>query len=201
MAGGLEDQNQAANRNFENRGGQQKAEGLGEVGASTRRRKEDKIIKGGDRYFELDRGYDKRVYENSCANILRIIATLLAFYAFNALHWWANFALGTTVTETAMYYFIAIFSVTVLFFIGMLISGRSSNRKKMEIEFLRDQISEAHANQEEERKKKEKEEEQRKREMMANEQTLPQRKEEQKMNDQEDDVQRIDADNGDDNQA
>jgi len=92
-------------------------------------------------------------------NLLRILGTFIVFYIFHACHWWACFAIGTTVTETATWYFVGIFVYTVLFFVIMLISGRSSNRKKLFIDYLRDQISEAKAEVDEAIKLEEKERE------------------------------------------
>ena len=36
----------------------------------------------GDRYYPVDESYDKRVYENSFLNWMRIIGTLIAFWIF-----------------------------------------------------------------------------------------------------------------------
>lgn len=104
----------------ENRGrGQQKTE-------STMQREALKA-KVGSRYFKIDAGYDKKVYENTWYNWIFIIIAFIFYYAFNMLHWWANFELGTTETDYAMIYCICIFSVTVLVVFMMLISGGSSN--------------------------------------------------------------------------
>ena len=115
----------------------------------------------GNRYFLIDRGYDKKVYENDFANYVRIILTFIGFYTFNTLHFWACFELGVNAADIAMWYFVAVFTVTVLIGAVMLISGRSSNRKKMRKEFYEEKIEEAKTKKREaeqlERKQRERE--------------------------------------------
>ena len=82
------------------------------------------------------------MYVNSFGNWIRIILTLIAFWAFQAIHWWGVFELGVNWTSILMWYSIAIFVYTV--FVGgvMLISGKHANKKKRHHEFLMDKISE-----------------------------------------------------------
>ena len=96
----------------------------------------------GSRYFKIDAGYDKKVYENTWYNWIIIIVAFSIYYIFNILHWWANFELGTTETDIAMYYCIAIFAVTVCVVISMIISGTISNAKKLRHEFYMEKIGE-----------------------------------------------------------
>ena len=86
--------------------------------------------------------YDKEVYENTCQNWLKIIAMLLFFYLWNALHWWANFALGIHESSTSTWYNIFIFISAVLVISVMLVVGAGVNRKKLTHEFYAEKISE-----------------------------------------------------------
>ncbi len=164
----------------------ERPEPLSKPVSSTQVRAKDKMEKGGNRYFDLDRGYDKRVYENDCMNICRIMLTFVVFYIFNGCHWWACFSIGTTETEMAMWYFVGIFIFTVLFFMGMLCSGRQSNRKKKYIQWLDEQIMEAKLDMEEKDKAEKKKLENEAREKARNkddgfgEGTLPRKEEEEK---------------------
>ena len=104
-----------------------------------------KVLRYGNRYYPVDESYDKRVYVNSFGNWMRIIGTLIVFWAFQAIHWWGVFELGVNWTSILMYYSIAIFLFTVITGAVMLCSGKSANRKKREHEFLVDKISEKKA--------------------------------------------------------
>ena len=100
----------------------------------------------GERYYKPDEGYDKAVYENTTFNHFRIIGTLIFFWLFNGLHWWACFEFGVYNTELYTTYSIVVFSCSVLFGIGMLISGKISNTKKRQYEFLKEIIIERKGN-------------------------------------------------------
>ena len=113
----------------------------------------------GDRYYPVDESYDKRVYENSLLNWFRIIFTLIAFWIFQAIHWWFTFELGINFTSILMYYSFAIFIYTVCVGICMLISGKFANKKKRMVEFLKDRIAEKKAIRLEDENRKKQEEE------------------------------------------
>ena len=49
----------------------------------------------GNRYFTIDEGYDKRVYENDWRNVLIIIAVFTCYYSANIFYWWGMVAFGT----------------------------------------------------------------------------------------------------------
>ena len=95
----------------------------------------------GNRYYPVDESYDKRVYENSVWNYIRIILTLIAFWIFQAIHWWGVFELGTNFTDLLMYYSFAIFGFTIFVGAIMLTSGKYANKKKRQYEYLRDVIA------------------------------------------------------------
>ena len=83
----------------------------------------------GERYFDVDPGYDKRVYISDCKNILVIMAILIVYYGFNIIFWWGMTSFGCAYTDASMWYNVAIFLYTTVFIAGLLISGRYSNRK------------------------------------------------------------------------
>ena len=101
-----------------------------------------KVARYGNRYYPVDESYDKRVYQNSIGNWFRIIFTLIAFWIFQAIHWWGVFELGINWTSTLMWYSIAIFAYTIFVGIILLFSGKYANKKKRHYEFLVDKISE-----------------------------------------------------------
>ena len=71
-------------------------------------------------YFAQDSGYDKAVYENDLNNWFKIVGMLLLFYVFQALHWWANFELGTHEAVASTTYNLLIF-LSALCVIGMML--------------------------------------------------------------------------------
>ena len=113
----------------------------------------------GDRYYEVDHSYDKRVYENSFGNYVRIIITLIAFWIFQSLHWWGVFELGINWSPYLMWYSIGIFTFTIIVGACLLTSGKFANKKKRRHNFLMDKIAELKAKELEEKLKKEQAEE------------------------------------------
>ena len=66
--------------------------------SQTETAKQSKVEREGTRYYPVEAGYDKRVYENTWENYLRIFITLCGFWIFNSLHWWAVFEFGIQYT-------------------------------------------------------------------------------------------------------
>ena len=93
-------------------------------------------------YFAQDAGYDKAVYENDAANWVRIVFTLLGFYVFQGLHWWANFELGIADSVSSSAYNLIIFGTALLVIANMLFFGAKVNKKKLTHEFYVEKISE-----------------------------------------------------------
>ena len=106
--------------------------------------------KQSSRYYKVDDGCDKRVYENTPGNIVRIIATLLFFYLFQCLHWWAVFVFGIYMPWEQTIYQIIVFCCTIFTGILMLISGKFANKKKRYHDFLLERLSEKKSAKEEE---------------------------------------------------
>lgn len=123
----------------------------------TQSAKDSQIAKYGNRYFKVDEGYDKRVYENTWVNYLRIFGTLMFFYAFHIVHWWALFEFGIYNAELFTTYSIIIFAISVVCIAAMLVSGHFANINKKQHEFLQEIITTklADANNEKERKRQE----------------------------------------------
>lgn len=115
------------------------------IDANTQERKASEFARHGNRYYPVDKSYDKRVYENTWGNIAKIIGCLLLFWFFNALHWWAIFSLGIVDTDALVWYSIACFIFTVLFLAGLLTSGKYANATKRKHEFYGEKIAERRA--------------------------------------------------------
>ena len=110
--------------------------------SQTKSAQESYIARVGERYYQADEGYDKRLYENTWFNYGRITLTLIGFWLFNALHWWACFEFGIWATDVFMVYSIIAFCCSIVFGIFMLMSGASSNKIKRHYEFLKIQVQE-----------------------------------------------------------
>lgn len=95
----------------------------------------------GSRYFQVDEGYDKRVYENDWRNVLKIIGVFIIFYGFNVFYWWGLVAFGTAHPEPALWYSVAMFCFAICWIIGMLISGYKANQKLYRYEFYLERIN------------------------------------------------------------
>ena len=127
------------------------------INADTEMRKASMRERFGNRYYPVDASYDKRIYENSWLNIARIVATLLAFWFFNALHWWGVFSLGIVESEILGWYSVGCFIFTVVFLGCLLFSGKFANKLKRQHEYYVDKIAEKRAEENEKATKKEQE--------------------------------------------
>ena len=89
-----------------------------------------------------DRGsYDKEVYENTAGNWVKIVGMLLLFYLWNAMHWWANFALGICNSQGSTIYNLCAFGSAILVITSMIIFGTQVNKLKLTHEFYTEKIS------------------------------------------------------------
>ena len=94
-------------------------------------------------YFSLQNSYDPLVYENTCANYIKILGMLFLFYIVQMLHWFGNYSLGIHFTETCTYYNVCIFASAIVTIGCMLCYGATVNTKKATHEFYAEKISEA----------------------------------------------------------
>lgn len=115
------------------------------INANTQERKASEVARYGNRYYPVDKSYDKRVYENDWCNIFRIIGTLFAFWIVNSLHWWGVFSLGIVASDSLAWYSIGCFFFTVIFLGCLLCSGRVANKLKRQHEFYVEKIAERRA--------------------------------------------------------
>ena len=113
------------------------------------------VARYGERYFKVDESYDKRVYENTVGNYIRIIFTLIFFWVFQSIHWWGVFELGINYTVYLMWYSVAIFLFTIFVGAILLISGKYANRKKRLHTFITDKIAEEKGKEKDRKAKKE----------------------------------------------
>lgn len=86
--------------------------------------------------------YDKEVYENTAGNWVKIVGMLLLFYLWNAMHWWANFALGICNSPGSTIYNLCAFGSAILVITSMIIAGTKVNKLKLTHEFYTEKISE-----------------------------------------------------------
>ena len=77
------------------------------------------------------------------------MSMLLLFYFWNALHWWANFALGTCNSPGSTVYNLCIFGSAILIISSMVFFGSQVNALKLTHEFYTEKISEEKQRQQE----------------------------------------------------
>lgn len=94
----------------------------------------------GGRYFKVDEGYDKKLYENTWGNVVIIITVFIVFYVLNIVHFYGSLAFGTVHTVPNMWYNVALFGFMLLFLLAMLISGYNGNNKKKRHDFYQEKI-------------------------------------------------------------
>ena len=104
-------------------------------------------------YFNMQSSYDPLVYETDAKTFFQIVAMLLLFYVFNALHWFACFNLGVSNTEVFMFYCIIIFITAILVIATMLCLGATVNKKKITHDYYAEKISEERVRQAEQQAK------------------------------------------------
>ena len=106
-----------------------------------------------ERYFKVDDGYDKRLYENDLKNIIFIIFLFIIYYAINIVIFLGQIALGTTKAKAWQWHAIALFIFTIIFILLMLVSGKKANDKKAKYEYYMERIREERQRLEDEKKK------------------------------------------------
>ena len=117
----------------------------------------------GNRYFKVDQGYDKAVYENTVGNWFRIIGTFCLFYLAVALIWWACFSHGIRDIKSATWIYIVILICSFAFIAFIIIVGHFTNKKIEKTDKLTLEVNE------EKKKRREEEEKKKKRDEMVKE--------------------------------
>ncbi len=112
----------------------------------------------GNRYFRVDPGYDKAVYENTFGNWLLILLAFFIFYVVVIFFWWAVFSHGTRDITSATWIYIAVLLIAWAIIATLIIIGHFSNKNLHKAERLMLEVNE------EKKKKREEEEKKRKRE-------------------------------------
>ena len=113
----------------------------------------------GNRYFRIDAGYDKAVYENTLGNWFRIIGTFIVFYIVVIFFWWACFSHGIRHVDSATWLYIGILLVSWFIIALLILIGHFSNKKLNRAEKLQLEINEEKKKKREEEEKKQKREE------------------------------------------
>ncbi len=124
--------------------------------ASTVRHSKTRV---GDRYFKVDPGYDKRVYENSIWNWIRIILTFVVYYIIMGFFWATCLLFGIYNANLATWVCIIIFIVAVILILSLTFFGYFSTKAKARAERINLEISEKRKKEKEEADKRKKREE------------------------------------------
>ncbi len=85
---------------------------------------EQHVYSSQERYFRVDDGYDKRVYENDWKNVIKITIAFTIFYSVCLIIFWGEISLGMSFSDAYMWKNVALFIFTWLFFIAYLWFGR-----------------------------------------------------------------------------
>ena len=83
----------------------------------------------GDRYFRIDPGYNKEVYENTWGNWLRILGSFAVFYILVAFFWSAVFIHGIQDADSASILYLVVFVIAVAVIGMLLFLGHFSTKK------------------------------------------------------------------------
>jgi hypothetical protein len=110
----------------------------------------------GNRYFRIDPGYDKAVYENTLFNWVKIVAAFIVFYIVAILFWWACYSHGIRDADSAAWTYIGIFVATLIILTLLIIIGSFSNSKLVKADRLMLEVNELRklALEDEEKKQK-----------------------------------------------
>ena len=98
----------------------------------------------------MNKGYDKRVYENTWFSWVQILSAFLGLYVFVGLLEWAIFEYGITYSSEYTLLSCLLFLTTIIFMAGIIISGYFANRTKLFSDYLNEKLSEKKAKREEE---------------------------------------------------
>eukprot|EP00347_Sterkiella_histriomuscorum_P013496 403364496 len=95
----------------------------------------------GSRYFQVEPGYDRKIYENDWKNRIVLTFAFIAFYTPCIFYWWGLVSFGLSFPEEAKWYSVGCFVFAVLWLLGMLLSGYRANKKLHRWEFYMEKIN------------------------------------------------------------
>lgn len=113
----------------------------------------------GNRYFRVDPGYDKAVYENTWQNWLKIIGAFIVFYIVLGLFFWAVFSHGIRDIHSATWIYIALIIVCWILMGILIYLGHKSTKKLHKADRIMLDVNEEKKRRREEEEKKQKREE------------------------------------------
>jgi hypothetical protein len=96
----------------------------------------------GNRYFRIDPGYDKAVYENTLLNWVKIILAFCLFYTVAVLFWWACYSHGIRDADSAAWTYIGVFIASLIVITILIIIGSFSNSKLVKANRLMLEVNE-----------------------------------------------------------
>ena len=96
----------------------------------------------GNRYFRIDPGYDKAVYENTLLNWVKIILAFCLFYTVAILFWWACYSHGIRDAASAAWTYIGVFIASLIVITFLIIIGSFSNSKLVKANRLMLEVNE-----------------------------------------------------------
>ena len=107
----------------------------------------------GDRYFRIDPGYNKEVYENTFGNWMRIIGTFCVYYLMVALFWFSVFFHGIQDADSAAILYLILFGFSVTVIGILLVLGHCSTKKLVMINKITVEMDEEIKKRKEDEKK------------------------------------------------
>ena len=110
----------------------------------------------GNRYFKIEEGYNKGVYENTIGNWFKIIGAFILFYLSLCVYWWGIFNHGINSVDSATILYLIVFGLSIMYIGILLCCGHVTTKKLERYQKLMLEINEVKKNkrQEEERAKK-----------------------------------------------
>lgn len=113
----------------------------------------------GNRYFKVDPGYDKAVYENTIGNIFLIILAFIVFYSWCAIFWWGCYSHGIRDITSASWLYLAVLITTFIIIAILIFVGHFTNKIISKYDRLTLEVNEESKKLREEEEKKRKREE------------------------------------------
>ena len=113
----------------------------------------------GNRYFKVDSGYDKGVYENTTGNWFKLIGAFILFYATLTMFFWATYSHCIRDVLSATWIYIGAFLINVAVIAVFVIMGHFSNKNMEKADRIMLDVNEEKKKKREEEERLEKREE------------------------------------------